>query len=172
MKLKVLLKKHAGRSGGKITSRHDGGRSKRFLRLIDFKRDLKDVYDAREYKTAPQIIKNLLDIKEVQKPIYKKNAFGKLVKVGERTQYVADPVKLLIARSLFTSRGFTYLDQAFGGDITGFAKGLKLTTGLKPQQIDIEVYKAIKEKEKRRALEDLLIKTGKLKEYRNVYQPK
>ncbi|KKP47699.1 MAG: 50S ribosomal protein L2 [Candidatus Woesebacteria bacterium GW2011_GWA1_33_30] len=52
MKLRILLKKHAGRSGGTITSRHDGGRSKRFLRLIDFKRNLKDVWakvEAIEY---------------------------------------------------------------------------------------------------------------------------
>ncbi|HCR35429.1 50S ribosomal protein L2 [Candidatus Woesebacteria bacterium GWC2_33_12] len=44
MKLKTILKKHAGRSGGKVTSRHDGGRSKRFLRTIDFKRNLKEIW--------------------------------------------------------------------------------------------------------------------------------
>jgi hypothetical protein len=135
-------------------------------------RDLKDVYDAREYKAAPQIIKDLLNIHEVQKDVLEKNRAGKLVKVGERTQYVADPVKLLIARSLFTSRGVTYLDQMFGGDITGLAKALKLTTGIKPQQIDIEMQKAIKEKEKRTQLEDLLLKTGDVKQFKSLYQPK
>ena len=34
-----LLQKHAGRSKGKITVRHQGGRHKRFYRTIDFKRD-------------------------------------------------------------------------------------------------------------------------------------
>lgn len=135
-------------------------------------RDLKDVYDAREYKVAPQIIKDLLDIKEVQKDVLKKNAQGKLVKIGERTQYVADPVKLLIARSLFTSRGVTYIDQLFGGDLKGFAKVLKTTTGLKPQQIDIEAQQSFKEKDQKRALEDLLLKTGKVRQFQRTYIPK
>lgn len=132
-------------------------------------RDLKDVYDAREYKLAPQVIKDLLDIKEVQKDVLKKDANGKLKKIGERTQYVADPVKLLIARSLFTARGVSYLDQLFGGDIVGFAKFLKTTTGIKPQQIDLEAQKAFKEKDQERALQDLLIKTGKVRKFESVY---
>lgn len=43
MKLKRLLPKKSGRSGGKVTVRHQGGRHKRFLREIDFKRDKKDI---------------------------------------------------------------------------------------------------------------------------------
>jgi len=43
MKLKRILKKISGRSQGKITVRHQGGRKKRFLREIDFKRDKKDI---------------------------------------------------------------------------------------------------------------------------------
>jgi large subunit ribosomal protein L2 len=38
-RLKGLLTKHSGRSGGKITVRHQGGRQKRQYRTIDFKRD-------------------------------------------------------------------------------------------------------------------------------------
>lgn len=135
-------------------------------------RDLKDVYQANEYKMAPQIIKDLLDIKEVQKDILKKNAQGKLVKIGERTQYQADPVRLLIARSLFTSRGVSYLDQVFGNDLQGLVKVLKTTTGIKPQQIDIEAQKAFKEKEQRRALEDVLTKAGKGRVFQKFYIPK
>ncbi len=37
--LKKLLKKHAGRSGGKVTVRGQAGRHKRYYREIDFKRD-------------------------------------------------------------------------------------------------------------------------------------
>jgi large subunit ribosomal protein L2 len=37
--LKRILAKHSGRSSGRITVRHQGGRAKRFLRKIDFKRD-------------------------------------------------------------------------------------------------------------------------------------
>lgn len=37
--LKTILPKHSGRSGGQITVRHQGGRHKRFYRIVDFKRD-------------------------------------------------------------------------------------------------------------------------------------
>lgn len=43
-KLKNILKKRSGRLNGKITVRHQGGREKRFLREIDFKRDKIDVW--------------------------------------------------------------------------------------------------------------------------------
>ena len=135
-------------------------------------RDLKDVYDANEYKLAPQVIKDLLDITEVDKPILKKNGAGKLVQVGTKKQYVADPVRLLIARSLFTSRGVSYLDQVFGGDMEGFTKLLKTTTGIKPQQIDLEMQKSIQNTNKKREVEDLLTKRGGLNTYSTVYKPK
>ncbi len=39
-----ILKKHSGRdSSGSISVRHQGGRQKRYYRLIDFKRDKKDI---------------------------------------------------------------------------------------------------------------------------------
>lgn len=44
MKLMKLLPKKSGRSGGKVTVRHQGGRHKRFLREIDYKRDKRDVW--------------------------------------------------------------------------------------------------------------------------------
>ena len=43
-KLKRILAKRSGRSFGTITVRHQGGRHKRFLRIIDFKREKKDVW--------------------------------------------------------------------------------------------------------------------------------
>jgi len=51
-RLKKILPKKSGRSGGKISVRHQGGRQKRFLREIDFKRNKKDVWgrvDSVEY---------------------------------------------------------------------------------------------------------------------------
>ncbi len=43
-KLKIILKKHSGRNNqGKITVRHQGGRQKRYYRVIDFKRDKRNV---------------------------------------------------------------------------------------------------------------------------------
>lgn len=44
MKLVRILPKKSGRSGGRITVRHQGSRVKRYLREIDFVRDKKDVW--------------------------------------------------------------------------------------------------------------------------------
>lgn len=41
--LRAMLPKISGRSGGTITVRHQGGREKRYYRLIDFKRDKFDI---------------------------------------------------------------------------------------------------------------------------------
>lgn len=52
MKLKSILPKKSGRSNGKITVRHQGGRHKRFLREIDYKREKRDLrgrVDAIDY---------------------------------------------------------------------------------------------------------------------------
>lgn len=44
-KLKTILAKNSGRdSSGRIRVRHQGGRQKRFMRVIDWKRDKKDVW--------------------------------------------------------------------------------------------------------------------------------
>ena len=52
-KLKKILKKKSGRNNtGKITVRHQGGRQKRYLRKVDFKRNKKDIWarvEAIEY---------------------------------------------------------------------------------------------------------------------------
>ncbi len=52
-KLQSILPKNSGRgSGGSITVRHQGGRQKRFLREIDFKRNKQDIWakvEAIEY---------------------------------------------------------------------------------------------------------------------------
>jgi large subunit ribosomal protein L2 len=51
-KLKRILAKKSGRLNGRVTVRHQGGRERRFLRELDFKRDKKDVWgivEAVEY---------------------------------------------------------------------------------------------------------------------------
>lgn len=46
-RLKVILPKQSGRDNkGQVSVRHQGGRHKRFLRMIDFKRDKKDLQGA------------------------------------------------------------------------------------------------------------------------------
>jgi large subunit ribosomal protein L2 len=50
--LKSILPKKSGRARGRVTVRHQGGREKRFLRLVDFERSKKDVWgkvEAIEY---------------------------------------------------------------------------------------------------------------------------
>ena len=43
-KLLTILPKHSGRNNqGRVTVRHQGGRQKRFLRKIDFKREKHDI---------------------------------------------------------------------------------------------------------------------------------
>ncbi len=43
-KLKVILKKHSGRNNqGKITVRHQGGRQKRYYRIVDFTREKRNI---------------------------------------------------------------------------------------------------------------------------------
>src|SRR3989304_958676 len=52
MRPRRILSKRSGRSFGSMTVRHQGGRAKRFLRDIDFRRDKKDVWgrvEAIEY---------------------------------------------------------------------------------------------------------------------------
>lgn len=134
-------------------------------------RDLKDVYTADEYKYAPKVIKKMLKLKEVEKPILKKDKDGKLKQVGTRTQYIADPERLLIARSLFTSRGVTYFNQALDDKKSKQARALRLLTGVNPQEIDIELQKALTENEKKRELEDLLKKTGETAQFTRSFIP-
>lgn len=135
------------------------------------KKDLKDVYDAKEYAGAPQIIKDLLELHEVEKPVYKKVG-DKLVQTSTRKEYVADPERLLLARSLFTSRGVTYLDTLFNSDLSAFSKYMKLISGQKIYEVNTEVTKAIRERDTERELEDLLIKEGKIKKFEKAYIPK
>ncbi len=47
-RLKTILPKKSGRSHGRVATRHQGGRHKRYLRKIDFKRDKKDMYGVVE----------------------------------------------------------------------------------------------------------------------------
>lgn len=45
--LKKILKKQSGRNAyGRVTVRHQGGRQKRYYRVVDFKRDKRDVFGA------------------------------------------------------------------------------------------------------------------------------
>lgn len=134
--------------------------------------DIKDVYNAKEYKTMPKILKDILEIKEVEKPVLEKQKDGTLKQVGTKIQYVADPYKLTIARSLFTSRGVTYLDSVFGGDLNGFAKYLNATTGVKVREVDLAAQEAFKDKASRESIIDTLVRYEGAEQFKKAYIPK
>ena len=131
--------------------------------------DLKDVYDAKEYSNAPQIVKDILNIHEVVKPIYEN---GKKTN-KTKTVYVADPERLHIARNLFTSRMVNYIDTLFSEDeLTGKARITKSLTGLKPYVVDEETVSYFSDKKKIDALTSILKRLNIIKEFSIPYLPK
>lgn len=89
MKLKKILPKHSGRGDkGQIRVRHKGGRQKRFMRVVDYRRDKEDVW---------------AKVEEIQ---YDPNRNAKLALVvyedGER-RYILAPAGLKIGDKLISS---------------------------------------------------------------------
>ncbi len=88
--LRSILKKHSGRSSGKVTVRHQGGRHKRFLKEIDFRRDKIDIWG------------------KVEKIEYEPNRNAEVALViyedGER-RYILAPVDLKVGSKVITSEG-------------------------------------------------------------------
>lgn len=127
-------------------------------------RDIKEVYTAPEYQDAPEFVKDYLHLKTVTKKDF---ATGL-----PRTTYVADPERLLIVRSLFTSRGFTYFNNVFNGNITGFFRVMDLLSGIRAAEVDVERQAGFTERRKEEALGDLLRRNGVLSEFNKLFIPK
>lgn len=87
-KLKTILPKKSGRSLGTVTVRHQGGRQKRYLRKIDFKRDKMDIWGV---------------VEEIQ---YDPNRNANVAKVlyedGER-RYILAPADLTVEQKVISS---------------------------------------------------------------------
>ncbi|QQS38968.1 50S ribosomal protein L2 [Candidatus Woesebacteria bacterium] len=87
-KLQRILPKKSGRSFGTITTRHQGGRQKRFLRVIDFKRDKIDIWGK---------------VEEIQ---YDPNRTANVAQVcyedGER-RYILAPLGLTVGQKVISS---------------------------------------------------------------------
>jgi len=126
-------------------------------------KDIKDVYTAKEYQDAPQPIKDFLRLDEVKK----KSATGQ-----EYTQYVADPDRLHVMRSLFTSRGFTYFNNIYNGDAPALFRILDATTGIKSTEVDTIRQEGYTTREKEEALGDLLRRHGIVGEFNKLFIPK
>ncbi len=127
-------------------------------------RDIKEVYTAPEYENAPEFIKDYLQLKKVVKKDF--------VTGMPRTTYVADPERLLIVRSLFTSRGFTYFNNIFNGNITGFFRVMDLLSGIRVAEVDVERQAGFNERRKIEELGDLLRRNGVLSEFNKLFIPK
>jgi len=126
-------------------------------------RDIKEVYSAPEYELAPQFLKDFLRLKTVIKKDYKTGM--------PRTTYVADPERLLVTRSLFTSRGFTYYNNVFNGNITGFFKVMDLVSGIRVAEVDVDRQAGWNERRKEEELGDLLRRNGVVSEFNKLFIP-
>src|SRR3990167_2385879 len=131
-------------------------------------RDLKESYSAKEFElltqTGPKFFIDWLRLKKVVKKDF---ATGL-----QRTTYVADPERLLVARSLFTSRGFTYFNNVFNGDIEGFFKILDWVSGIRTAEVDVERQAGFTDRRRREELGDLLRRNGVLSEFNKLFIPK
>lgn len=136
------------------------------------KRDLKDIYSAKDYRYLPQILKDFLQIKEYEKPEYKRNKKGELERVGMKKVWVGSPERLLIMRNLFTSRGITFFSNIFDENISSLDKFLKLGIGVSQLPIDIESQRFFKERDEKEEMIDILESIGKVKEMKIPYVPK
>ena len=132
---------------------------------LDFfrNRELKTVVEAGDYAKSPEIVKEWLGLKEVEK----KNKDG-----TTRIAYTANPYKLHLLRNLPTSRGANYLGQIFSEEASTGYKWLNAITGFKPRPIDIETVNYFRDRDRQRELEDLLIRAGVLKRFEKTYEPK
>jgi hypothetical protein len=120
---------------------------------------LGEVYDARDYAYMPEVLKSWMKLREVVEPVREKDAKGKWHETGKyRKVYVADPERLHVVRNLPTSRLAGTLAKLFDEDVEAGVKTLQFFTGLKPQQMDLERVASTRDKERRRAIEDLLIR--------------
>lgn len=131
----------------------------------DFFRDrpLNEVVEASEYQNAPQFIKDFLSAREVKRIDKEGN---------EVTKVKVDPYALQLLRSLPTTRGATYLNSIFSEDTSNLSKLLSAVTGIKPRPVDLETIEYFRERDKKRALEDLLVRFGVLKRFEKTYEPK
>lgn len=88
LKLKSLLKKRSGRSGGTITVRHQGGRAKRLFRDIDFKRNKKDLW---------------AKVETIEYDPNRNAQIAKLVYLDGQRSYIIAPVGLKIGMKVIAS---------------------------------------------------------------------
>jgi hypothetical protein len=126
-------------------------------------RPLDEIVDAKQYQILPDMLKQFIQFREVEKQ----------TKDGKKyTAYTADPEKLHILRNLPTSRLFGYLYAIYQpeSEVTTGARMANLFTGIKPKPIDLDTIEYFRDRDKMRELEELLIRAGVLKEFKKTFE--
>ena len=126
-------------------------------------RPLNDVFDAKAYKGMPGFVKDFLQLREVKS----KDKDG-----NEIIKYNANPKRLQLLKAMPTSRAVSYLSTIFNKDLSGKTKWIYGTTGVKPTAVDLETTAYFKKKDQQMALEDLLQRSGVIKQFETNYIPK
>lgn len=128
---------------------------------------LKDVYTGNEYASFPEFVKDFLKLKEKKVDYIDKN--GKKVKYS---QWIGDPVRLHLLRSLPTSRFSSTIGNITDKDITTTGKLLKNTTGIKIYPVDVQKMEEKELKQYIREIEDTLTNYGVTAQFTATYVPK
>lgn len=116
--------------------------------------------------TVAEQFKDWIDYREIKNaPVYKNG-----VRVGTKSKYVADPYKLHFFRNLPTARFLSSAGVASEPESTTATKILRLGTGAKPYAIDEEQQKFYKDLERKRELENFLIRMGVVGRFQNVFE--
>ncbi len=128
-------------------------------------RPLKEVYNADEFKRLEKLgflgkgVQEYLGIKKVEKSVYRR---GK--KIGTEDRFITtNPERLALIRNLPTSRFLSTLAALDKKEVPPLMRFLRTISGIKAYNIDPEANKYFNDKDKMRALEDLLIKMGEVK---------
>lgn len=133
-------------------------------------RPIKDNYNASEFKSMPKFVKDFLELKET-KP---KHVYVNGVKTDKTyTSWAGDAKKIHFLRTLNIGQRFiTTASDISQEDKTILEKLLKTTTGIRPQQVNVESQKYFNEKDIQTAIEDMMIKYGEVKKLEKTYVPK
>src|SRR3990167_6247877 len=129
--------------------------------------DLKGLFSVLPEPVAKEM-KDLIQFREIKnQPVY---VGGKIV--DRQSRYVANPFVLHWLRNLPTSRIQSTAGFLTDEDEAQYTKWLRLFTGVRGYSIDQEYTKFKKELDRKRELQDYLIRMGVLKRFENVYVPK
>lgn len=126
-----------------------------------FNKDLKDVNDASAFKKAPQFVKDYIGYSE------RKNKDGSIRAIA------LNPTRLFIIQNIPpSSRVVSVIGQLEDENVSGKLKLMRQLTGLKPYGKNLDDEATYREKEKIRALQDLLDKSGVAPIFKRSFIPK